>query len=98
MFTNSVLVSSDEDMTENDTWDFAVWTIQQRRSLQIQNLKILDVLLVNNSSHIFAISVSTTFTEPIKMAILELGGEAVWMGTESSVFFGLNPEKGCTVL
>ena len=28
-FTNSVLVSSDEDMTENDTWDYALWTIRQ---------------------------------------------------------------------
>ena len=94
-FTNSVLVSSDEDMTENDTWDFAVWTIQQRRSLN-SKFENFGRSFGNNSSHLFAISVSTTFTEPIKMAILELGGEAVWMGTESSVFFGLDPEKGCT--
>jgi hypothetical protein len=37
------------------------------------------------------------FIEPIKLAIQELGGDAVWMGTESSTFFGLYPELGCTV-
>ena len=95
-FTNSVLVSSDEDMTENDTWDYALWTIRQRWSSDKKN-ENFGRSFGNNSNELFAISVSTTFTEPIKMAILELGGDPIWMGTESSVFFGLNPEKGCTV-
>ena len=96
MFTNSVLVSSDEDMTENDAWDFALWTIQQRWSTD-SKFENFGRSFGENSNQLFAISISTTFTEPIKMAILELGGEPIWMGTESSVFFGLNPEKGCTV-
>ena len=96
MFTNSVLVSSDEDMTENDAWDFALWTIQQRWSTD-SKFENFGRSFSENSNQLFAISISTTFTEPIKMAILELGGEPIWMGTESSVFFGLNPEKGCTV-
>ena len=95
-FTNSVLVSSDEDMTENDTWDYATWTINQRWSAD-KKIENFGRSFGNNSNELFAISVSTTFTEPIKMAILELGGDPIWMGTESSVFFGLNPEKGCTV-
>ena len=95
-FTNSVLVSSDEDMTENDTWDYATWTIKQRWSSD-KKIENFGRSFGDNSNELFAISVSTTFTEPIKMAILELGGDPIWMGTESSVFFGLNPEKGCTV-
>ena len=95
-FTNSVLVSTDQDMTENDTWDYALWTIRQRWSSDKKN-ENFGRSFGNNSNELFAISVSTTFTEPIKMAILELGGDPIWMGTESSVFFGLNPEKGCTV-
>ena len=95
-FTNSVLISSDEDMTENDTWDYAVWTLQQRWSSALK-LENFGRSFGNNTNSLFAISISTTFTEPIKMAILELGAVPVWMGTESSVFFGLNPEKGCTV-
>ena len=94
-FTNSVLVSSDEDMTENDTWDYAIWTICQRWSPD-KKIENFGRSFGDNSNELFAISVSTTFTEPIKMAILELGGDPIWMGTESSVFFGLNPEKGCT--
>jgi len=95
-FTNSVFVSSDEDMTENDTWDFALWSIQQRFPSDsiVENF---GRSFGDNSNKLFAVSIATTFTEPIKMSIQELGGEPIWMGTESSVFYGLNPIKGCTV-
>ena len=95
-FTNSVFVSSDEDMTENDTWDFALWSIKQRWPSDTK-VEIFGRSFGENSNNLYAISISTTFTEPIKMAIQELGGEPIWMGTESSVFYGLNPTQGCTV-
>ena len=95
-FTQSVFVPFEQDMTENDGWSFAKWTLNQRWSTD-KNHEYFGRSFGENNRHVYAVRVSSTFTEPIKMAIQELGGEAYWMGTESSTFFGLNPEKGCTV-
>ncbi len=95
-FTQSVLVPFDQDMTENDGWAFAKWTLDQRWTSD-QNYEYFGRSFEVPNRHVYAVRVPTIFTEPIKMAIQELGGEAHWMGTESSSFYGLNPEKGVTL-
>ena len=95
-FTHSALISSDQDMTENDAWEFARWTLEQRWSLD-SKYEFFGRSFGVNEIDLYILSISSTFTEPIKMAIQELGGEPTWMGTESSSFFGLNPDKGCTI-
>ena len=86
-FTQSVFVPFEQDMTENDGWSFAKWTLNQRWSSD-KNHEYFGRSFGENNRHVYAVRVSSTFTEPIKMAIQELGGEAYWMGTESSTFLG----------
>jgi len=95
-YCQSVLVPLDPELTENDGWEFARWTINNRWQTENSH-EYFGRLFEGKQKSAFAIRVSTIFTEPIKLAIQELGGEALWMGTESSAFFGLYPEKGCTV-
>ena len=95
-YCNSALVSFDNDMTENDGWEFAKWTVDQRWPTD-EPVEYFGRSFVNTSNDIYAIRVPTTFTEPLKLAIQELGADTTWMGTESSVFFGLNPNLGNTV-
>jgi hypothetical protein len=95
-YCQSAMVPLESELTENDGWEFAEWTIMQRWANSGQ-FEFFGRFFERRIKSVYAIRVSTIFTEPIKLAIQELGGEAVWMGTESSVYFGLNPEKGCTV-
>ena len=95
-YCHSATVALEPELTENDGWEFAEWTITQRWASSGQ-FEFFGRFFERRIKSVYAIRVSTIFTEPIKLAIQELGGEAVWMGTESSVYFGLNPEKGCTV-
>ncbi len=95
-YCNSTLVSFDNDMTENDGWEFAKWTVDQRWPTD-EPVEYFGRSFVSTSNDIYAIRVPTTFTEPLKLAIQELGADTTWMGTESSVFFGLNPNLGNTV-
>ncbi len=95
-YCNSALVSFDKDMTDNDGWEFAKWTIDQRWNTD-EPVEYFGRSFVNTSNDIYAIRVPTTFTEPLKLAIQELGADTTWMGTESSAFFGLNPNLGSTV-
>ena len=95
-YCNSALVSFDNDMTENDGWEFAKWTVDQRWPTD-EPVEYFGRSFVSTSNDIYAIRVPTTFTEPLKLAIQELGADTTWLGTESSVFFGLNPNLGNTV-
>ena len=45
----------------------------------------------------FFIRISSVLTESLKMSIQEMGGEPVWMGTESSAYYGLNKTRGITL-
>lgn len=95
-FTETVYVAYDQDMTDNDGWAFARWTLNQRYPSD-EKFEYFGRSFSNKTGYVYAQRVPAIFTEPIKMAIQELGGVAFWMGTESSVFYGLNPEKGCTI-
>ena len=95
-FTYSSLVSLDQDMTENDGWAFGQWTIGQRWAFN-DKYEYFGRYFESENRQVYVIRIPNMFTEPIKMAIQELGGKAHWMGTESSAFFGLNPNKGCTI-
>jgi len=96
-FSQSSLVSYDQDMTDNDGWAFARWTIQQRWPSD-SKYEYFGRSFEKSSRHVYAIRIPIVFTEPIKMAVRELGGEAIWMGTESSTFFGLNPDQKSTII
>ncbi|MBT3479532.1 MAG: hypothetical protein HOA15_04720 [Candidatus Marinimicrobia bacterium] len=95
-YCHSSVVDLEPELTENDGWAFVQWTINQRWESG-GSFEYFGRSFKGKPNSVFAIRVSTIFTEPIKLAIQELGGEAVWMGSESSVYFGLNPENGCTV-
>jgi hypothetical protein len=90
------LVSIDKDMTDNDGWEFAKWTIDQRWPV-VESVEYFGRTISEKSNSVYAIRVPTAFREPLKLAIQEVGAETAWMGTESSVFFGLNPNIGNTV-
>ena len=95
-YCKSVMVSVDSDLTENDGWEFAQWTINHRWPTQ-DSFQYYGRSFPGKSQSVFAVRVPTIFIEPIKLAIQELGGDPLWMGTESSAFFGLYPETGCTI-
>ncbi|HIB79109.1 MAG TPA: hypothetical protein EYO54_02635 [Candidatus Marinimicrobia bacterium] len=95
-YCKSVMVSVDSDLTENDGWEFAQWTINHRWPTQ-GSFQYYGRSFPGKSQSVFAVRVPTIFIEPIKLAIQELGGDPIWMGTESSAFFGLYPETGCTI-
>ncbi len=95
-YCNTSLVSLDKDMTDNDGWEFAKWTIDQRWPTT-ETVEYFGRSFSEKSNKVFAIRVPTSFRDPLKLAIQEIGAETIWMGTESSVFFGLNPNIGNTV-
>ena len=84
-FCQSVSVPMDTDMTESDGWEFGRWSLNQRWHSE-DSFEYFGRHFADQPQSVFVIRVSTIFTEPIKLAIQELGGEAVWMGTESSAF------------
>ena len=96
-FSNSSLVPYDQDMTDNDGWAFACWTIQQRWPNDLK-YEYFGRSFEKYSRHVYAIRIPITFTEPIKMTVQELGAKAIWMGTESSAFFGLKPNQKSTII
>ena len=95
-YCNDVLVPVDPDLTENDGWEFARWTINQRWTSK-DSYQYYGRSFIGKPQSVYAIRVPNLIIEPIKLAIQELAGDPVWMGTESSTFFGLYPETGCTV-
>jgi len=95
-YCKSVIVPIEADMTENDGWELSLWSIKQRWHFE-NSCEYFGRSFEGKTKSVFATRVSTIYSETIKLAIQELGGEPVWMGTESSVFFALNPDKGCTV-
>ena len=95
-YCKSVIVPIEADMTENDGWELSLWSLKQRWHFE-KPCEYFGRSFEGKTKSVFATRVSTIYSETIKLAIQELGGEPVWMGTESSVFFALNPDKGCTV-
>ena len=95
-YCKSVIVPIEADMTENDGWELSLWSIKQRWYFE-KPCEYFGRSFEGKTKSVFATRVSTVYTEILKLAIQELGGEPLWMGTESSAFFALNPDKGCTV-
>ena len=95
-YCKSVIVPIESDMTENDGWELSLWIIKQRWHFE-NSCEYFGRSFEGKTKSVFATCVSTIYTEIIKLAIQELGGEPLWMGSESSAFFALNPDEGCTV-
>jgi len=95
-YCKSVIVPIEADMTENDGWELSLWSIKQRWHFE-NACEYFGRSFEGKTKSVFATRVSTIYTEIIKLAIQELGGEPLWMGSESSAFFALNPDEGCTV-
>jgi len=73
-YCKSVMVSVDSDLTENDGWEFAQWTINHRWPTQ-GSFQYYGRSFPGKSQSVFAVRVPTIFIEPIKLAIQELGGD-----------------------
>ena len=95
-FCNHVMVDLDDDMTEHDGLEFSKWTINQRWPYD-GDFEYFG-RFYRKHRKVFVIRLARAFADPLKVAIQQLGSETYWMGTESSAFFGLNPEKGSTVI
>ena len=95
-YCKSVIVPIEADMTENDGWELSLWSIKQRWHFE-NSCEYFGRSFEGKTKSVFATRVSTIYTEIIKLAIQELGGEPLWMASESSAFFALNPDEGCTV-
>jgi len=89
-------VNLDSDMTDIDGWKLALWTLKQRWDMK-EN-KSYGRYFRGNPNSIFALFLVHDFIEPIKLIFAELGIRLSWIGTESSIFFGLAPQEGCTIL
>ena len=94
----SSCVNFDEEMSDTDGWEYSKWIIDQRYpSDENQNSEYFGRSFKDQTNSVFSLRVSTALTETIKMSVQELGAEPVWMGVESSAYYGLNPSRGVTI-
>lgn len=89
-------INLDREMTVMDGWNLALWTLNQRWG--IKDNASFGRIFEGNPGSIFALSLLFDFIDPLKLIFAELGMRITWIGTESSIFFGLAPKQGCTVL
>ena len=95
---NASFVYSDEEMSETDCWQFSRWTLDQRYSSEENSTnEYFGRFFKGEIDSVYCLRISSLLTETIKMSIQEMGGEPLWMGTESSAFYGLNPNRGVTL-
>ena len=95
---NTSFVYCDEEMSETDGWEFSKWTLDQRYlSEENSTNEYFGRLFKGEVDSVYSLRVSSLLSETIKMSIQEMGGDPVWMGTESSAFYGLNPNRGVTL-
>jgi len=95
---NTSFVYCDEEMSETDGWEFSKWTLDQRYSSEENSTnEYFGRLFKGEVDSVYSLRVSSLLSETIKMSIQEMGGDPVWMGTESSAFYGLNPNRGVTL-
>ncbi|MED5433743.1 MAG: hypothetical protein VYB52_02720, partial [Candidatus Neomarinimicrobiota bacterium] len=95
---NTSFIYSDEEMSETDGWEFSKWTLDQRYSPEDNSTnEYFGRLFKGEVDSVYSLRVSSLLSETIKMSIQEMGGDPVWMGTESSAFYGLNPNRGVTL-
>ena len=95
----STSVYFDEEMSDTDGWEYSKWTIDQRYLSDENNPQneYFGRSFKDQTNSVFSLRVSASLTENIKMSVQELGAEPIWMGTESSAFYGLNPSRGVTI-
>ena len=98
-FCSTCIVYPDEEMSEADGWELSKWTIGQRYTNdEGSNDEFFGRFFTEKNKNVFCLKVSSLLTETIKISIQEMGGNPLWMGTESSAFYGLNPNRGITLL
>ena len=98
-FCSTCVIYPDEEMSEADGWELSKWTIGQRYTNEERaNDEFFGRLFSEKNKNIYSLKVSSLLTETIKISIQEMGGNPLWMGTESSAFYGLNPNRGITLL
>ena len=98
-FCSTCIVYPDEEMSEADGWELSKWTIGQRYTRdEGSNDEFFGRFFTEKNKNVFCLKVSSLLTETIKISIQEMGGNPLWMGTESSAFYGLNPNRGITLL
>ena len=98
-FCSTCIVYPDEEMSEADGWELSKWTIGQRYTNdEGSNDEFFGRFFTEKNKNVFCLKVSSLLTETIKISIQEMGGNPLWMGTESSAFYGLNPSRGITLL
>ena len=98
-FCSTCIVYPDEEMSEADGWELSKWTIGQRYTKSEGSAdEFFGRFFTEKNKNVFCLKVSSLLTETIKISIQEMGGNPLWMGTESSAFYGLNPSRGITLL
>tara|TARA_A100001015_G_scaffold174723_1_gene194242 strand:+ start:877 stop:2571 length:1695 start_codon:yes stop_codon:yes gene_type:complete len=98
-FCSSCVIYPDEEMSEADGWELSKWTLGQRYTNEADSIgEFFGRVFTEKNKNIFSLKVSSLLTETIKISIQEMGGNPLWMGTESSAFYGLNPNRGITLL
>ena len=98
-FCSTCIVYPDEEMSEADGWELSKWTIGQRYTNdEGSNDEFFGRFFTEKNKNVFCLKVSSLLTETVKISIQEMGGNPLWMGTESSAFYGLNPSRGITLL
>jgi hypothetical protein len=98
-FCSTCVIYSDEEMSEADGWELSKWTLGQRYSREDGSSdEFFGRFFSEKNKNVFSLKVSSLLTETIKISIQEMGGNPLWMGTASSAFYGLNPNRGITLL
>ena len=93
---SSSTIKLDFKMSIIDGWDFAKWTINQRWPKH-GDFEFFGRYFNTSESKVYAIRVNKGFVDGLKIIIQEFGCNIEWMGTESSAFFGLNPNNGISI-
>ncbi len=98
-WTKIQILSLDREMSEADGLDLANWTIHQRWGESYsKNSTLFGRFFNKNKLSIFSLSLLSKCIEPVKLSLISAGANPIWMGTESSVFYGMSPQNGCVVL
>jgi hypothetical protein len=98
-FVRSLALPLDKTMSDSEGWLLARWSFEQRWGTPSESgLAFFGRLFRKDQSQLLLSALHSNLIEPVKLALAEQGASPRWLGTESSVLFGLESGQGVIVL
>jgi len=98
-FVRSLALCLDKTMSDSEGWLLAKWSFEQRWGTPSDSgLAFFGRIFRNGSSQLLLTALHSHLIEPVKLALAEQGASPRWLGTESSVLFGLESERRVMLL